>query len=291
MPDLSIIITTYNAQMTIEDCLKSLEKQKNFSELEVIVIDSSTDETAEIIRHNFPWVKLFTFNERLYCGSARNIGINKARAEIIAFLDADCIARDDWATAILRSHEGPSMAIGGAIGNAYPANVVSTTAYFGEFSRWMPAGPSGPRDDIAGANMSYKKSVFEDIGKFIEGTYCSDTVFHWKLKKAGIKLHFDPEIVIYHDYPRNLYSLLRHEIEHGRSFAKVRMKYNALGRRRLFYCLGFSLLFMKIAVEVSVRNFSNPVYMRSFLISFPVVMVVIGAWVLGEVTGYLEGLN
>ncbi|MFC1884564.1 glycosyltransferase [Thermodesulfobacteriota bacterium] len=291
MPELSIIITTYNAQMTIRDCLQSLEKQKDIAEFEVIVIDSSKDKTADIIRRDFPWARLFFFKERLYCGSARNIGISKAKAEIIAFLDADCIAGPDWAAAILRSHEGPHLAIGGAIGNADPDSMISTAAYFGEFSQWMPVGRSGPRDDIAGANMSYKKSIFEDAGEFIEGTYCSDTVFHWQLKKAGIKLHFDPDIVIYHHYSRDLFSLLRHEIEHGRSFAKVRMGYHTFGRRRWLYCLGFFPLFMKIAVAVAVRSLSNPVYIKPFLKSCPVVLIVIGAWVIGEVTGYLEGLN
>ena len=292
MPDLSVIITAYNARPTISDCLRSLENQINFQDFEVIVIDSSTDDTAESVRHHFPWVRLFHFNTRLYCGSARNIGIREAKADIIAFIDADCIADPGWASAIIRSHQKDYAAVGGPIGNADPSSLTSTAAYFGEFSQWMPGNLPGFKKDIAGANMSYKKWVFEEFGDFIEGTYSSDTVFHWRLKRAGIRLFFDPGILIYHQYTRNFSSLLRHEIEHGRSFAEVRMRYGSFGPwTRLLYCVGCFPLFLKMACLIFLRNVLNPVYLSSFLKVWPLMLFVNGAWVLGEVMGYQNGVE
>ena len=53
---LSVIMPSYNAEKTIETSLSSLLHQKTNKDFEVIVIDSSTDSTAKIIRENYPWV-------------------------------------------------------------------------------------------------------------------------------------------------------------------------------------------------------------------------------------------
>ncbi len=64
---LSIIIASYKSQNTIKKCLQSLENQMK-NEIEVIVVDSGNDGTAEIISQTFPQVKLYKFSERKFPG-------------------------------------------------------------------------------------------------------------------------------------------------------------------------------------------------------------------------------
>ena len=180
-PRLSVIIASYNSRDTIGECLRSLDKQVDPGNMEIIVVDSSRDGTGEFVRREFPMVKLLHFRERKFCGDARNIGIAQARGEIIAFIDADCTAPPRWAEAVSRAHESLYPAIGGAIGNGNPESLVGWAAYFTEFSKWMPGSTRRLLPDIAGANMSYKVSLFADFGSFIEGTYCSDSEFHWRM--------------------------------------------------------------------------------------------------------------
>ncbi len=86
---LSVIITSYNAEKTIKACLESLENQTIDKNFEIIVVDSSIDRTTMLIEKCFPKVRYYRFKERKFCGDARNWGVSVATGKIIAFIDAD----------------------------------------------------------------------------------------------------------------------------------------------------------------------------------------------------------
>ena len=60
------------------------------------MVDSSPDATPELIRHHFTSVKLIHLPQQTDPALARNIGAQQAQGEILAFIDADCVARSDW---------------------------------------------------------------------------------------------------------------------------------------------------------------------------------------------------
>ena len=118
-PVVSVIVPAYNARDTIRQCLQSLAVQTLRPSLEILVVDSSTDGTGDIVAREFPWVELLHFPQRKYCGDARNAGLARARGRIIALIDADCTARENWAEEILKAHENnPAPAIGGEVSAA-----------------------------------------------------------------------------------------------------------------------------------------------------------------------------
>ena len=197
-PQLSVIIASYNSGKTIQRCLASLKNQITGNDFEIIVVDSSGDEAAGIVRERFPEVRLYKFPDRKYAGEARNFGISVAGADILAFIDADCTADRNWVDEILKAHQSDYLAIGGSIANGNPYSYVGWAAYFCEFSQWMPGEPTKWLGDISAANMSYKKKAFGQYGRFIEGTYCSDTDFHLRLGRGGTRLRFIPSIHISH---------------------------------------------------------------------------------------------
>jgi glycosyltransferase involved in cell wall biosynthesis len=288
-PCLSVIVASYNAGRTIESCLRSLMNQKTNKAFEVIVVDSSTDNTASIVSRKFPDVRLRSFHQRKYCGDARNIGISAARGEIISFIDADCVAEDDWVEQIVKSHHSPVLAIGGAIGNANPECFVGWAAYFCEFSSWMPSRRRCRMDDIAGGNMSYKKEAFEKYGRFIEGSYCSDTQFHWRLAKAGHDLLFDPSMRVHHKNISKLESFLKHEFMHGRSFGRVRVLYGDFPLKRRAAYVAFSFLVaLKLFLKVFLNNVRTGAHLAKFFVVSPLVALGLVSWVSGEIAGYLK---
>ena len=289
MPKVSVIIASYNARKTIGECLASLHKQATEADFEVIVVDSSTDGTADLVEKKFPGVKVFRFAKRKYCGDARNFGISMARGAIVAFIDADCTVAPDWVATVLAAHDSPAPAIGGAIANGNPASHVGWAAYFCEFSQWMPGGRNRWLDDIAGASMSYKRGVFEEFGGFIEGTYCSDTEFHWRLGQAGHRLLFTPSVVVSHHNIDSVEKFLRHEYQHGRNFATVRVRSRGISwTRRCAYLLFSPLIPVKLFTVVCVRVLANRFYRRNFLKSSPLLVLGIISWSLGECRGYAE---
>ncbi len=290
-PQLSVIIASYNSEKTIEDCLKSLENQKTDKNFETIVIDSSTDGTATFVEKKFPEVRLYSFSERKFCGDARNFGISVSKAEIIALIDADCTAKEDWIGKVISTHETyNSPAVGGAIANGDTGSYVGWAAYFCEFSQWMPGTHAKYLKDIAGANMSYKRRVFDEFGPFIEGTYCSDTEFHWRLGLANYRLRFVPAILVSHYCIESFSKLLHHEYNHGQNFARVRMRsQNFSNLKRFIYVVFSPLIPLRLFLKIGYRNIKNRIYLLHFLKSLPLLTLGLISWSLGEYVGYIKG--
>ena len=84
---VSILIPVYNCAPFIAEAVESLLAQ-SYQDFEIIVVDDgSTDETAQILRR-YPRVQYFS-QPHSGISAARNLALNKARGELIAFLDGD----------------------------------------------------------------------------------------------------------------------------------------------------------------------------------------------------------
>jgi GT2 family glycosyltransferase len=255
-------------------------------------VDSSNDSTVQSIREKFPWVNVYGFPQRKYCGDARNFAISVANGEIIAFIDADCEAMPNWVQELLKTHGSGPLVVGGAIVNGAIDSAVGWAAYFCEFSKWMPNGQPRPMKDIAGATMSYKKKFLDKYGPFLEATYCSDTEFHWRLNRDGINPFFQPSIVVSHMSLTSLKRFLRHEYEHGRFFASVRIPYQPLSKLRTILLLTlWPLISVKILFEITACVLKKRVYLPYFIRSLPFLVTGVLSWCLGEAEGYWRGLK
>jgi GT2 family glycosyltransferase len=290
--DLSVVIASYNARDVIAECLRSLRDQDTDRRYEVIVVDSSRDGTSDLVARDFPDVHLISFSERRYCGGARNAGIACARGRIIAFIDADCTVDRGWVEAVVRSHDHEVGAIGGAIANGEPCNCVAWAAYFCEFSQWMPGTPAGWMADVAGASMSYKRELLQSVGPFVEAGYCSDTEFHWRMAEQGERIWFDPTVTVVHHSQSHLGRLLRHELHHGRSFARMRSKARRFSpwRRRAYACGGVLLPALMLA-RIAHRALRGRAYLLRLILAWPLLTAAVTCWSLGESLGYLQGAH
>ena len=82
---ISVIIPSYNSEITIIGCLNALQNQSYGGCYDITLIDSSDDGTPEIVSLEYPNVKLIHLNDRTDPGTARNIGIAEAKGDLIAF--------------------------------------------------------------------------------------------------------------------------------------------------------------------------------------------------------------
>lgn len=99
MPLVSIVVPLYNKEPHIARALNSILSQK-FQKFEVIVVDDgSTDKSAEVVK-NFKDCRIRLIQQKnAGVSAARNRGIKDARANLIAFLDAD----DEWMPCFLET--------------------------------------------------------------------------------------------------------------------------------------------------------------------------------------------
>ena len=94
---VSVVIPAYNSADTIEETLQSVLTQK-FREHEVIVVNDGSPDTEKFeraIRSQLEDI-IYIRQRNFGAGPARNLGIEHARGEIIAFLDADDIWMPDF---------------------------------------------------------------------------------------------------------------------------------------------------------------------------------------------------
>ena len=102
---------------------------------------------------------------------ARNTGVRAARGGVVAFLDDDAVADDDWLEELAGHYADPSVvAVGGAI---EPAWVGGRPKSFPPEFDWvvgctyagLPETATAVRN-VIGANMSFRRQVVEDVGGF-----------------------------------------------------------------------------------------------------------------------------
>lgn len=101
---VSVVIPTYNRRDTLQQCLASVTHQ-TYSNYEVIVVDDgSTDSTDEMIRWRFPDVRYIRQRTNHGPAAARNLGIEVARGEIVAFTDDDCQLPPEFLSRIVEGY-------------------------------------------------------------------------------------------------------------------------------------------------------------------------------------------
>jgi GT2 family glycosyltransferase len=92
MPDVSIVIVSWNTKKILSDCLESLERCRKNLSLEVIVVDNaSLDGTAEYVRERFPEVQLVQNSTNLGFARANNIGVRLSEGQYVCLVNSDVV--------------------------------------------------------------------------------------------------------------------------------------------------------------------------------------------------------
>jgi len=90
--DTSIAIVTYNNSNVIKKCLNSIFETTKNLKFELIIVDnSSSDDTIEIIENNFKNIKLIQNNKNIGFGAAHNIAIKSGKGKYHLVLNPDII--------------------------------------------------------------------------------------------------------------------------------------------------------------------------------------------------------
>lgn len=98
---ISVITVSTNSKEHIRNCLLSLKEKTVDVDYEVIVVDNaSTDGTPEMVKAEFPWVKLVENSRNLGFGTANNRGAAIATGGILCFYNDDTIQTQNTLKAV-----------------------------------------------------------------------------------------------------------------------------------------------------------------------------------------------
>jgi glycosyltransferase involved in cell wall biosynthesis len=290
---LSVIIPSYNSENTIENCLDSILGQSFSGDCEVILVDSSSDRTPLIVAENYPGVNFTHLDEKTDPGTARNIGISKARGEVIAFIDSDCVAARDWLDRIWNAHKSSYNIIGGSvqIGND-KSNSVAWAGYISEFREFIPEQSKREVSHIPTCNISYKAKIFQIYGLF-QGQYYpqEDLVFNHALSLSGERIFFDPVILVYHTHRTKLKEYLNHQRKIGNITSRVLKLIDLEGS----FIPRHPVLAVLALPFLPAIKFIRTVYIfirlrPAAIIRQPKVLVFFAAGLLYWITGFTQGL-
>ncbi len=226
---LSVVIPSYNSKSWLPKCLDSIKDQALREDVEVVIVDSSEQDISPFLNENYPFVKTVHLNERAYPGTARTVGISRASGEVIAFIDTDCEASSDWIERIIASQQNGRNVVGGPVANGTPESYIGTSEYLLEFSELVPAMPEGEVRFIPTCNISFKRSVYDKIGKIEDTIKGSDALFCRRIHSLGESIYFDRRIQVRHHNRQALAKVLRNQYEIGFGGAQVRTKQDQVG--------------------------------------------------------------
>lgn len=231
---LNVIIPSYRASDTIIRTIESVfDSAGNFDgDFDVTVVDSSDDNTAEIVAGSGFDVKLVRLSERAYPGKARNQGVSATEGDILCFIDSDAWAEKDWLKSIhdfLENHS-EAGAVGGPVINGNPGEGFSQLAHWCEFSGYGENAPEGLRRVQPTVNVAIRREVFEKFGPFLEDQFGNEDVLVFDgMKKAGVQLHFNRRQKVFHRNKTEIDKINRHQYTLGESTGRARTIYDLPG--------------------------------------------------------------
>ncbi len=218
---ISVIVVTFNDREKLLRCLASLEQQTwPTEETEIIVVDDgSTDGTAEAVGCEFPDTLLLV-KENSGPDNSRNVGIDRATGDIVAFIDADCTAPPEWLESLAkRMGEHQTPVIGGRIlhPDGFWARMIGLSD-FGEFQGLKEKEVS----NIPTCNMGVRRELFQRFRFDEKARIGGDVLFAHRLKESGISLLYDPQILVRHHPDANRTAFFERASRYGAGFVEIR---------------------------------------------------------------------
>ena len=225
---LAVIILSYNTKNLLQSCINSLKKSENELNFEVIVVDnSSSDGSIEMVKKEFPWVKLLINRSNLGFAAGNNTARNYCDSEFILFLNSDTLVKKHTlAKTVKYLEEHPKV---GAVtckillpdgrldkdarrsfitpwiglthlylqlDRIFPKSRLFSQYWYG----YIPENVEHEVDALQGAFFLTRKNVLDGVDWFDEDYFLDgeDIDLSWRIKEKGWKIMYYPEVSIIH---------------------------------------------------------------------------------------------
>ncbi len=133
--DVSIIIVSYNTENLTRNCLKSIFEQTKDIDFEVIVVDNAShDGSVQMIKTEFPEVKVIENDKNPGFGGANNLGLKIAQGKYVFYLNSDTIVLNNAVKMFFDYFENDKTNTVGALGcNLINENHEVVSSYYEEY--------------------------------------------------------------------------------------------------------------------------------------------------------------
>ena len=215
---LSIVIVSYNVCSYLEQCLQSVQTALEGIDGEVFVVDNhSDDDSVEVVRNRYPWVRLITNRENQGFARANNIAISLSEAEYVLLLNPDTVTEPDTLRKVLQFMDEHPKAGGAGVmmhqedgtkapesRRALPTPWVACLKMLGFTKRYYMSHLSWDKpariEVISGAFCLLRRKALDEVGLLDEDffMYGEDIDLSYRLLKGGWENWYVPASIIHY---------------------------------------------------------------------------------------------
>lgn len=281
----SVILPTYKRPDEVENFLESMTLQQ-YRDFEVIVVDGSPDDILHKVINNYrSRLDLHYYHEMgLGASESRNLGCQKAKGDILVFIDSDCVVPPRYFVTIdeyLKAH--PEIdGFGGPDAAEATFSPFQKAVNYAMTSLLTTGGIRGKKKHVGkfqlrGFNMGIRKEAFFRVGGYSGMQVAEDIDLSMRLHKAGYQTALIPEAYVYHRRKSSFYKFYKQLYFHGKGRIDLQMKHgDAL---KLVHMLpSFFVLFL-IVGAITAFIFLPVFYFFAVILGIYLLMVFLDATV------------
>ena len=263
-PFVSVIIPTTGKTKFLKGVVKTAaELDYGINNFELIIIG---DCETKIIRRSVEIAKeknidVKTIYKDVPAGHKRNIGVEKAKGELIAFTDDDTLLREDWLSNAVTYIGNDSEFVGVGGPNFTPEEELPFAKAVGRIfgSKFLFSFRYTIKRDKAieiehnpTCNYILKKSVFDKV-KFDKKLWPGEDVeFDIRLRKKGFRILYAPDVVVWHHRRSRPLTFLRQMFNYGATRAMVtRMHPGSVHPRYYLFLIASGIMFALYGLALS----------------------------------------
>jgi cellulose synthase/poly-beta-1,6-N-acetylglucosamine synthase-like glycosyltransferase len=277
-----VVVGIRNEERFIEECIESLlSLDYPKDSYEIIIVDGmSTDKTRDIVQ-KYP-VRLL-LNKRKNVAAARNLGVENARGDLVAFTDGDCKVDSKWLKTLvleMQNASGNIACVGG------PNLIFDTDPVFGRVvgyaqETFLGSGGSAQSKNstkkhyvssLPNCNAMYKKNTIQEVGGFDERfSIGQDGDLNYRINKMGRKFLYIPEAQVLHHRRGTFKSFSVRMFKYGMWMAELFKKHGEFVRWYAFLP-SIAIIFAIVLLISSIRYFT-PILLLLTLATIYLVLV------------------
>lgn len=292
-PILSIVLQVGGQRERSERCLASLLDQESIEQIEIILIDYGLGSFPPLRGSDHPSVMTIPRPEYEAFGFSRSLGVQKAGAPVVAFIEDHCIVDRGWAAAIVGAHSQDWKAIGGEVYVANSGVGISDAIAVMNYARWLAPARTGIYELLVGHNTAYDRQALLDFEDDLPLMLRCDPVLQWKLREEGHFAYLDDAIKFAHINETEIAPITRGYFLWNRMFAPTRARVFKWSPARRFAWIILSPLIplVRITKQFAFILINRPSLLRDFLRSIPVQFIAQSVAAAGQTTGLIFGVG
>lgn len=226
MMKISFIVVAYNAAGSLGALLEDLLAQTiPHEQIEALLVDSASTDATRAIMLDFakaaPFEVKVLDNPKRWLASGINVALGAATGDAIIRLDAHARIPKDFLENNLRALERGEDIVGGCVLGGAPSGAwesvlrtVDTSRFCGGAAPFRNGGEARYVDTLAYA--LYRREVYDRVGLYDERLRrTEDNDMHYRMRRAGYRFYFSPDIVSYHAARATMRGQLRQKWGNG----------------------------------------------------------------------------